>query len=79
MPLTQQQRVLAMLREGPKFTSDFAATTLSCEFRKHISLIRKDVRALGGSLTASYVRKGCWRYELKEPLMVEANGQRVSA
>lgn len=77
--MTQQAETLALLRRGPVTTADFAATHLSCEYRKWISLLRKDLRKRGGDVRADRLTKSCWVYTLVEPPRVEANGQRVRA
>lgn len=73
--MTQKEQVLTMLRQGPKTTHDFCGTHLSAEYRKWLSIIRKDVRKRGGKLTATRLNKSCWKYELFDPALAEPNGQ----
>lgn len=59
--MTQESRVLAMLREKPCTTHDFcSAPGLAAEFRRAVSMLRKH----GYQIAANQLRKGCWEYRL---------------
>ena len=61
--MPQWERVLWMLRSGPKRTADFCGTPgLAAEYRRAIS----DLRRKGYQVQAVQVGKGRWEYTLTE-------------
>jgi len=58
---TQQERVLAMLRERPCYTGDFLKTDLAAEYRAAITRLRQK----GHNIKAERVTNSRWLYRLE--------------
>ena len=70
--MTQNDRVLAMLREHPQTTADFCRTDMSREYPRCIWWLRHKG---GYEILTERICKGSWRFTLiREPLPVEPNG-----
>ena len=66
--MSQPDRVLAMLRAGPKTTGDFCETDLVREYPRAIWTLRRR----GYVITTERVRAGCWKFTLvSEPQAVQ--------
>lgn len=63
--MTQEDRVLYLLQEGPKTTREFChIPALAAEYRRAISTLRRKLRLNGRDIVARKKERGCWVYSL---------------